>query len=115
MTKNHHNDDFSIAVDKVLLKLSKEYGFSVHKDDYVLTQLFLNKEILESMLSKEVKKLTDENDRTRQFFRDALIKMTKLHNEKSNKQDKIIKLSIIVSSIAISLSLALSLAAFLSG
>lgn len=105
MEKKHHNDDFSIAVDKALLKLSKDFGFSIPKDEYVLVQLFLNKEIVEIMLNKQVKKLAEENEKSKKFFRDALVTLTKQHNEKIKSYERIIKASLISSSLALIISI----------
>lgn len=105
MDKKHHNDDFSIAVDKALLKLSKEFGFSIPKDEYVLVQLFLNKEILEIMMNKQVKRLSEENEKTKKYFREALVTLTKQHNERIRSYDRIIKASLLSSSLALIISI----------
>ncbi len=105
MEKNHHNDSFSIAVDKALLKLSKNFGIALPKDDYVLIQIFLNKEIIEAMMTQEVKRLCDENEKSKKYFRDALVALTKQHNEKIKSYEKIIRASLISSSLALIISI----------
>jgi len=104
MDNKHHNDPFSIAVDKALLKLSKEFGIALPKDDYVLVQLFLNKEIINLSVNSEVKKLASENEKSKQFFREALVKLTKQHNEKIKTYEKIIIGCLVTSTVAIILA-----------
>lgn len=105
MEQSYHNDEFSIAVDKALLKLSKEFGVSIRKDDYVLIQLFLSKEIIELTLKTEIDKLINENVKTKNYFREALILTSKQHNEKIKTYQKIVTVSIIVSSVALLISM----------
>lgn len=105
MEKIYHNDDFSIAVDKALLKLSKDFGVALPKDDYVLIQLFLNKEIIEAMMDQQVLKLSKENEKSKEFFRGALVKIAKQHNEKIKSYEKIFKVALITSVLALIVSM----------
>lgn len=105
MENEHHNDKFSIAVDRALLKLSKDFGVSIPKDDYVLIQLYLNREIIHSMMKEETLILRAENEKTKQFFREALASLTKKHNEQIKSLGKITKLSVFTSCLAVMVSI----------
>lgn len=122
MTNKSHNDELSIAVDNALLKLSKDYNFSLPKDDYVLAQLFLNREILCEMFSIKTEELNSENLKSKKFFRDALAMLTKQHNEKikelnskSERLEKQVKISIVISTASILLSSLLITLMFIGG
>lgn len=112
MENETHNDGFSIAVDKALLKLSKKYNISLPHDDYVLVQLFLNKEVLSEMLESEVESLVNENQKSKVFFRKALIELTKQHDSQlktlekffENRFKKLIFTSLTISTIALLIS-----------
>jgi len=87
-------DVFDQAVDKALLKLSQEYGISLPKDDYILIQLFLNREILAATLGQEVNRLATENDRSKAFFRETLVLLTKQHNDKIKRYELMIRIAL---------------------
>lgn len=119
MENNTHNEDFSIAVDRALLKLSKDYNISLPKDDYILVQLFLNKEILNETFANEISELKSENLKTKKFFRDALAMLTKQHNEKFNSKfesfEKIVKICLVTSSLSLLVSSILIINYFVGG
>lgn len=96
-----HNDDFSIAVDEVLLKLSKQYGIALPKDDYLLVHLFLNKEIIIQALDDKLEQVKSENDRSKTFFRESLITLIKQFNEREKEKETQIKRLITVSTISL--------------
>lgn len=100
-------DVFDQAIDKALLKLSQEYGISLPKDDYVLIQLFLNREILATTLTQEIDRLAAENDRSKAFFRETLVLLTKQHKDKIKSYELMIRISLGLVLIAFSGSLIL--------
>lgn len=111
MNNDKHKDEFSIAVDEILLKLSKKYNISIPENDYVLVQLFLNKEILQLMIQKEINSLKTENAKTIKYFRDALaiIAKRKSNSKPIEKKDNsfLLKICVGLSSLSILISSAL--------
>jgi len=75
------------------------------KDDYILIQLFLNREILAATLDREVKRLSAENDRSKAFFRETLVMLTKQHNDKIKNYELMIRIALGLVLIAFSSSL----------
>lgn len=94
-----HNDRFSIAVDDALLKLSKDFGIALPKDDYILIQLFLNKEIIKLMMEEDIKKLNSENEKAKLYFRKALVQIAKENNKVFKKYNQKIKILLIISTL----------------
>lgn len=81
MADQNQNDPFSVAVDKALAKISKEYGIAVPKDDYVLIHLILNRELLSMTIEKEALAISKETDKTNDYFRKALVELASKHSK----------------------------------
>ncbi|WP_166426111.1 hypothetical protein [Paraglaciecola sp. 20A4] len=88
MDQQNSSSDFDKSIDKVLLKLSKEYGIALPKDDPILIQLYLNKEIFTQTVNESMSKLIEENKLTVQYFRKALSSLAKDYNENLENQKK---------------------------
>jgi len=113
MNNTLHNDSFSIAIDDVLLKLSKEYGIALPKDDYLLVHLFLNKEIILSALDDSLEKIKDENERNSNYYRQSLIALAKHQNEIEQQHNVKIKSLLVVSGLSLLVSMIAIIAAVL--
>tara|TARA_R110000744_G_scaffold111651_1_gene209856 strand:+ start:1646 stop:2080 length:435 start_codon:yes stop_codon:yes gene_type:complete len=88
MDQQNPSNDFDKSIDKVLLKLSKEYGIALPKDDPILIQLYLNKEIFTQTVNESMSKLITENKLTVQYFRKALSSLAKDYNDNLENQKK---------------------------
>ncbi|NRA71973.1 MAG: hypothetical protein HRU24_13205 [Gammaproteobacteria bacterium] len=85
-------DPYNKAIDNALLKLATEFNIAVPKDDYLLVQLFLNKEILSELYKNEFIKLKTENSKSQNNLRKASIILVKQHNLNIKKYERLIKI-----------------------
>lgn len=87
-SKKQNDDALSITVDKALLKLAKDYGIAIPKDDYVLCQIYLNKAILDVTFNDLINSLATENEKNKKFFKDAMIISAKKNHQIELKYKK---------------------------